>query len=132
LVGVSVYAIDTWDTGSRVEWSWPWKCVYYNGWSNKMRITKSAWSAIFVPTKTNTEFAAFHAHMPSGVTTWSGIGQCDDDSQDPYDCSEWVSLNHENGCQGSNRVFRRVCAGVCQDSPQCEYEEHDSNCEASW
>jgi len=129
LVGVSVYAIDTWDTGSRVEWSWPWKCVHYNGWSYKMRITKSAWSAIFVPTKTNTEFAAFRAHMPSGVTTWSGIGQCDESFHVVYSCIEWVSLNHENSCQDNHRVFHRVCADVCRNSPQCEKVVSDSSCE---
>jgi len=110
LVGVSVYAIDTWDTGSRVEWSWPWKCVYYNGWSNKMRITKSAWSAIFVPTKTNTEFAAFRAHMPSGVTTWSGIGQC---SSVSVSCNEGTITNHD----------------IVYGTPNATCQQHTRDCE---
>jgi len=66
-VGI-VYALNTWDTGYRVN-DGKTESVYYSENNICRRVTNEHGQDIFIPTRTTAEWNAFDSHRPSGVIT---------------------------------------------------------------
>jgi len=109
-----VYALNTWDTGYRINNGTTLTNIRIASTQQVCRVTNNHGSALFIPTKTTSEYNSFKSNKPSWVT----IGRCCNTPalQQSRRCSGNTQVQWTNWWSNTGSAADRVsCSSKCSE-----------------